>query len=201
MRSTTSGPAVMMLRLRIVAMMISLRAGSSLWASESATTVPRDSLFSAISARYNWSEFMFWFMSAANFSSTARYLSMMAHATSETSAGLVATKSRCTIADTCSAGTYPSKARSSCARRLAFDASPDTAVGLKVPLKGSIFCTAEGSSSCRLPNSSPAATMLPAPRVCWILPEAAAFTGMIIFIASSSTYGSPFLTEAPSSFR
>jgi len=65
--------------------------------------------------------------------------------------------------------------------------SVSAVLSLNSPSKGTTDCTLEGSSNSSLPRRSPACTMLPVLLPCEIRPEALARSGMIIFMASSST--------------
>mmetsp|Transcript_15343 Transcript_15343/g.33142 ORF Transcript_15343/g.33142 Transcript_15343/m.33142 type:complete len:302 (+) Transcript_15343:1551-2456(+) len=68
-------------------------------------------------------------------------------------------------------------------------------------LNFAIFFTREGSFRVRLDSSSPASMMLPGATLWLILPPSVVRRGITIFIASTSMYGTPFSTSAPSSCR
>mmetsp|Transcript_25323 Transcript_25323/g.75374 ORF Transcript_25323/g.75374 Transcript_25323/m.75374 type:complete len:203 (-) Transcript_25323:530-1138(-) len=71
----------------------------------------------------------------------------------------------------------------------------------KAPEKALIIWTLLGSASSRVERSWPAATMAPEASTCLTLPAAVARSDMIIFMASSSTKGSPSATSAPFACR
>jgi hypothetical protein len=67
----------------------------------------------------------------------------------------------------------------------------------RAPSKFKIFLTLDGSFNSRLARRSPALITDPGERLCVIFPLSVALMGMIIFMASTSTNGSPASTLAP----
>mmetsp|Transcript_28978 Transcript_28978/g.97742 ORF Transcript_28978/g.97742 Transcript_28978/m.97742 type:complete len:332 (+) Transcript_28978:2024-3019(+) len=70
---------------------------------------------------------------------------------------------------------------------------------LNAPENGAIVRALEASLSASLAKRSPVLITLPAVEKCLMLPVSAARMGMIIFMASTSAYGLPCCTSAPSS--
>mmetsp|Transcript_17316 Transcript_17316/g.42295 ORF Transcript_17316/g.42295 Transcript_17316/m.42295 type:complete len:219 (+) Transcript_17316:2567-3223(+) len=163
-----------------------------MWAWFSATTTSKVSVL-ALAISRTTSSLSF----PVNIFSTRRYSLIVSRASADASS---LSEMAANAADAAVSGLPEKPARMLSRASFASTSSSAPAVS-RTPSKVVIFLTLEGSFNSRLAIRSPAEITDPGERVWVIFPLSLALIGMIIFMASTSTYGSPTLTSLPLSCK